>query len=109
MSPRTLIATLTLRFGPEHAIDKDCFTDKLKDPVALQKRGFTTVADNTQWIRALQRTTLHGEAAASQPTLADPYLMQKCTGTWCTSVRLDLASHRQLGGLDRCQRYLDEG
>ena len=29
--------THTLRFGREHAIDRDCLTDKLRDPVALQK------------------------------------------------------------------------
>ena len=66
MSLRTFIATHTVHFGREHAIDRDCLTDKLIDPVALQKQGFTTAACNTHWIRTLQRTAVHGEAKASQ-------------------------------------------
>ena len=66
MSLRTFIATHTVHFGREQATDRDCLTDKLIDPVALQKQGFTTVAYNTHWIRTLQRTAVHGEAKASQ-------------------------------------------
>ena len=38
----------------------------------------TAVAYNTQRIRILQRTTVHGESVDSEPTLSDPYLLRKC-------------------------------
>ena len=51
------LAWLPTSIGGNPPIDRDTvLTDKLSDPVALQKHGFATVAHNTQWIRTLQRT-----------------------------------------------------